>query len=260
MPGGLDKFYDEAGTGWDHSFKLGPAKSALANLPADEVQFPVSTWLRSVLLDGVCFFEPDIRSLRVPVPPGGSGELQTDASNLAEVIAVVQENAKSRDAWLQDMQAICPSAETVCATERPEDHHRYVEVRYKNGFSAPSWSLSEGLLRAIAIAALVHRSGSDRILVLEEPETGLHPETHGPLLAALRKRISGQILLTSTSPSLLSSCGLEDLLCFSQAADGSTQFYAARDESQMDDWLRRARVSDVIHGPSIRSEENAESS
>ena len=37
------------GTGWDHAFKLGPRKSALANLPEDESRFPVATWLKRLL-------------------------------------------------------------------------------------------------------------------------------------------------------------------------------------------------------------------
>jgi hypothetical protein len=52
-PSGNDNFYDETGKGWDHSFKLGPRKSALANLPEDESKFPASTWLKSLLVNGV---------------------------------------------------------------------------------------------------------------------------------------------------------------------------------------------------------------
>ncbi len=35
VPGSNDKFYDETGTGWDHSFKLGAGRSTLGNLPDD---------------------------------------------------------------------------------------------------------------------------------------------------------------------------------------------------------------------------------
>ena len=43
VPGGNDNFYNEASPAdrsWAPSFKLGPKKSALGNLPADESAFP----------------------------------------------------------------------------------------------------------------------------------------------------------------------------------------------------------------------------
>src|SRR5262249_54974048 len=49
--GGNDNFTPENKTktkkAWSHSFKLGPRKSALGNLPPDEDQFPACTWLKS---------------------------------------------------------------------------------------------------------------------------------------------------------------------------------------------------------------------
>ena len=54
---GNDNFYSEVyrekGKGWAPSFKLGPHKSALANMPADEVNFPVTSWLKSLLTENV---------------------------------------------------------------------------------------------------------------------------------------------------------------------------------------------------------------
>lgn len=52
VPDGNDNFYSEVyrekGKGWAPSFKLGPQKSALANLPADEANFPATSWLKNV--------------------------------------------------------------------------------------------------------------------------------------------------------------------------------------------------------------------
>ncbi|MFO7775595.1 MAG: AAA family ATPase, partial [Candidatus Hydrogenedentota bacterium] len=55
--GGNDNFYPEVSKqkgkgGWMPSIRLGPRKSALANMPDDEQKFPVTTWLRNVLVDG----------------------------------------------------------------------------------------------------------------------------------------------------------------------------------------------------------------
>jgi hypothetical protein len=57
VPDGNDNFYSEVyrekGKGWAPSFKLGPQKSALANLPADEANFPVTSWLKNLLTENV---------------------------------------------------------------------------------------------------------------------------------------------------------------------------------------------------------------
>ena len=55
---GNDNFYVEArapggGKGWFPSIRLGPRKSALGNLPEDESRFPVATWLKTMLTQGV---------------------------------------------------------------------------------------------------------------------------------------------------------------------------------------------------------------
>jgi len=55
--GGNDNYYSEvysdAGKGWAPAFKLGLRKSALGNLPEDESKFPITTWLKRFLAEGV---------------------------------------------------------------------------------------------------------------------------------------------------------------------------------------------------------------
>ena len=78
VQGGNDNFYDETGKGWDHSFKLGPRKSALGNLPDDESKFPVATWLKALLVEGVQRLVLNSVFMRRPSPPGqprGSGRM-----------------------------------------------------------------------------------------------------------------------------------------------------------------------------------------
>ena len=79
------------------------------------------------------------------MPPGGPIELLPDASNLAGVIAELQD--KHPDAcrsWLEDMRTLSPDVETIRSVDRQDDHYRYVEVRFKNGYSGSSWTLSKG--------------------------------------------------------------------------------------------------------------------
>lgn len=45
--GGNDKYLPETGKGYSPSLKQSPKRSALGNLPADEDNFSVATWLKS---------------------------------------------------------------------------------------------------------------------------------------------------------------------------------------------------------------------
>jgi hypothetical protein len=49
---GNDYFSSET-SNWNNLFRLGPHKSALANLPEDETKFPVATWFKELLMVGI---------------------------------------------------------------------------------------------------------------------------------------------------------------------------------------------------------------
>ena len=90
VPGGNDNFYSEiytkSGKGWAPSFKLGPRKSALGNLIADEDSFPVATWFRSFLTDGVQQLVLNSLRIKNPSPPTRVDGFLSDGSNLPWVV------------------------------------------------------------------------------------------------------------------------------------------------------------------------------
>ena len=86
VQGGNDNFYpettSEAGKGgWVAPFKLGPRKSALANLPEDESKFPATTWLKQLLSEGVQSFVLNSLQIRHASPPGKGRGFKHDGSN-----------------------------------------------------------------------------------------------------------------------------------------------------------------------------------
>ena len=85
-PGGNDNYYTEGRKSYMPSFKLGRSKSALANLPADAESFPVSSWFRNLLEEGVKTFMLNSHEIRQPSAPGLARRFQTDGSNLPWVI------------------------------------------------------------------------------------------------------------------------------------------------------------------------------
>jgi hypothetical protein len=104
VPSGNDNYYPEGSASYTPSFKLGRAKAALANIPADEKSFPVSSWFRSLLESGVQKVVLNSQTIRQPSPPGLGFRFQTDGSNLPWVIAVLRRDEDRFTAWLEHVR------------------------------------------------------------------------------------------------------------------------------------------------------------
>ncbi len=72
---GIDHFYSEWASASRKlpAFRLGPRKSALGNLPSDEVAYPVAIWLKELLTAGVQRLVLNGQTLRRASPPEGAG-------------------------------------------------------------------------------------------------------------------------------------------------------------------------------------------
>lgn len=99
-------------------------------------------------------------------------------------------------------------------------------------------SLSDGSLRFIALATVLLQPASVRpsVILLDEPELGLHPAAI-TLLAALVKQVSveTQVVLATQSPLLLDHFQPEDVLVAERAA-GQTRF-TRLDGAELETWL-----------------------
>ena len=122
---GATNFYSEthkeAGKGWVVNLRLGPQKSALGNLPEDEEKFPVSTWLKRLLSEGIQTLVLDSRKLRICQPAGNqSKHFKTDASNLPWVIDDFRTKHRSRFAdWIADSRSASLNLKDVETVEQP---------------------------------------------------------------------------------------------------------------------------------------------
>lgn len=134
VPGGNDNFYSEvaaaSGKGWAPSFKLGPEKSALGNMPADESKFPISTWLKTLLKEGVQQFILNSLFIRKASPPGQVRWFKPDGSNLPWVIDGLQKKYPDNyQNWIAHLQTALPDIENIRTVERADDKHQHLRVR-----------------------------------------------------------------------------------------------------------------------------------
>ena len=238
VSGGNDNFYDETGKGWDHAFKLGPQKSALANLPEDESRFPVSTWLKRLLLDGIDTLVLNSLLMRKPSPPGLPKRFRPDGSNLPWAIEELQKWPDRFHRWLARVRTALPDIRTVETIERPEDKHRYLVIVYETGLKAPSWTVSDGTLRLLALTLIAYLGQPGRIYLIEEPENGIHPRAIETVFQALSSARDSQILCATHSPVILSLADLKQILCFARTAAGATDIVRGSEHPDLRDWQR----------------------
>ncbi len=212
-----------AGKGWMPSIRLGPDRSTFANLLEDETRFPETTWLKSLLREGVRRLTLNSLLLRQASPPGTGRRYLPDGSNLPWVIARLQREAPQRfERWLKHVATAIRELAGVHVIEREDDRHAYLVVDYASGLKTPSWTVSDGTLRFLALSVLAFLPDATGIDLIEEPENGMHPTAIESLYQALASVYEGQVLVATHSPVLLAVAQVDQLLCFAKTPTGGT--------------------------------------
>lgn len=235
-----DNFYSEVlknkGGGWLPSFKFGPQKSALANLPDDGSRFPVATWLRSFLTQDIQEISLNGRSIREASPPGQDRRFLRDGSNLPWVIENLRRDHESvfHD-WIEHVRVAFPDIESIKVHEREDTKHRYLIVKYLSGAEVPSWMVSDGTLRFLALTLLTYLQDSHGTFLIEEPENGIHPRAIGYLFEAFSTVETSQLLLATHSPIAIGLVERNQILCFAKI-DGATDIVNGEEHPALRDW------------------------
>jgi energy-coupling factor transporter ATP-binding protein EcfA2 len=232
---GNDYFRSET-SNWNNLFHLGP-RPALANLPEDEEKFPTSIWFRRLLLEGVQSLALNSASLRRPSPPGSPRRFQPDGSNLPWVVKDLEDRAPNRlDEWVAHIRTALPDLRDIRTVERPEDRHRYLVLDYDTGLHAPSWLVSDGTLRLLALTVLAYIPELEGIYLIEEPENGIHPRAVETVLQSLSSVYDAQVLLATHSPVILSLAEPEQVLCFDRTDEGATDIVQGSQHPRLRAW------------------------
>jgi predicted ATPase len=242
---GIDYFYAET-SGWKSPFRLGPQKLALANLPEDEERFPVAIWVKRLLMEGVQRVALNSDAMRKPSPPGSPRDFQPDGSSLPWAIETLRHSPDTFDRWLEHVRTALPDVQSIETVERPEDKHRYMQVVYSTGLKAPSWSVSDGTLRLLALTLIAYLDAPDRIYLVEEPENGIHPQAVETVFQSLSSAYRQQILCASHSPVMLSLAEPKQVLCFARNAEGATDIVTGDEHPNLRDWKRGADLGTLF--------------
>lgn len=239
--------YKEAGKGWNAHWDLASTVAALANLPADEKKFPVASWFRNFMRQGIEAIQLDSLAMRQPSPPGRGLKFKRDGSNLPWVIEEVRKrHFEAFQDWIAHLRTALPDLVDIRTVEREEDRNRYLKVIYAGGLEVPSWLVSDGTLRLLALTLPAYLDHLEGMLLIEEPENGIHPRAVETLFESLSSVYSAQVLVATHSPVILSLVEPRQVLCFAKDDEGSTDIVSGAEHPRLADWQREVPLGDLF--------------
>ena len=199
--------------------------------------FPASRWMLDLLTMDTVFFDPVWRDLRQPSPPGLPPELAADGRNIPWLALRLQkENPEVFETWTEHVRIALPQVTKIELIEREEDHHAYFRVTYNDHYSVTSSGLSDGTIRILALTLLPYLPSPPKILIVEEPEDGLHPRAIEAVLQGLSSLHDSQVLVSSHSPIVVAQVPLDQLLAARLQRDGTAEIVAGAEHPRLVDW------------------------
>ncbi len=184
--------------------------------------FPAARWLVDSLTEDAVLFDPVWSELRKASPPGLTDRVRPDGTNLPWLaMSLQQETPDQFAAWKEHVAIALPQVTDIEAVEREEDHHAYFRVTYHGGHVVTSSGLSDGTLRVLALTLLTYLQRPPRLLLVEEPENGIHPQAIETVLEALSSMQESQVLVSSHSPVVVANVELDQLLAARLGRNGA---------------------------------------
>lgn len=154
--------------------------------------------------------------------------LNEDGSNLASVLDFMLRKDRKRFLGLvAALEKLIPGFEDLII-DTPDANTRHLRLKLDNGLELPGESLSSGVRHLLFFATLAFHPRAPHIILIEEPEVGVHPKRLKEIMELLRSISQGehcshaaQVILTTHSPYLLDHVNLEtdQVLTFRRSAE-----------------------------------------
>lgn len=169
--------------------------------------------------------------------------LMAQGDNLAAFLYGIRES----DAYtriVRTVQRVAPFFQGFIFQPEPND---LIRLRWKHKGSDDYFDatmLSDGTLRFICLATLLLQPKLPTIILLDEPELGLHPFAM-QLLAALMRSASEktQIIASTQSVTLANQFGWQDMVVVDQIDNASV--FRRLQETEVVEWLKNYKLGDV---------------
>ncbi len=218
----------------------GHRESKLLDEAAEQGQPSVASDVAE-LLSGCRVFHFHDTSRNAPVkglhPTADNQTLQADARNLAPVLWAMRRSDAAAYRRIEGaIRQVAPFFRDFVLKPEQRDE---IRLRWRQADSDTVYSahqMSDGTLRFVCLATLLLQSSLPRIVVLDEPELGLHPYAIVQLADMLRgAATSSQVVIATQSVTLMDQFELGDLIVVEREHGAST--FTRPDPARLVEWL-----------------------
>lgn len=175
-----------------------------------------------------------------------------DGRNLPAFLYLLKCNhPKVFDRVVKNIQTVAPYIDKfILEPKKLSNQENEIELRWvdkgdsESNFSA--FQLSDGTLRFIALSTLLMQPNPPSVIIIDEPELGLHPFAIGKL-AGMINIVSqkSQVIIATQSPGLISHFTPEDVVVMDKNfTENQTKFERLKTE-QLEAWLRDFSLGDL---------------
>jgi predicted ATPase len=180
--------------------------------------------------EGVAMQSPGFNDAVGPPPIGEKGE---GVPTLFDYL--LRRNRKRFFEAVDSLRGLIRGLEEV-EIATPDPRVRQLDLLIENGFRIPADRASTGVRLMLFFVALAYHPIPPKVILLEEPENGVHPKRLADVMRLLRDLTEGkhggqaaQVILTTHSPYLLDMVDLskDQVLVFRRNEDGSRAAEAA---------------------------------
>ena len=177
---------------------------------------------------------------------GHNQTLLTDAANIAPFLYQLKENHP--DEYQDIRETVCliiPFFDDFILTPNKDENIRlnWRQKGLKDYPMRPS-QLSDGAIRFICLAAALLQPSPPSIILIDEPELGMHPyaiEILAELFQAASKRM--QVIISTQSPALVDCFQLEDIVVVNRK-EGASEFNRLN-KAELENWLEDYSLGDL---------------
>lgn len=143
------------------------------------------------------------------------------------------------------IQSIAPYFQDFYMEPNSNGHVRLLwKDKYSDTIYSPS-ALSDGTLRFIALTTLFLQPNPAKVIVIDEPELGLHPQAIGKLTGLIKSvsQRGGQVIVATQSADLISAFTPEDVITVNQV-NGETHLERLESD-KLSRWLEEYTLGDL---------------
>ena len=173
--------------------------------------------------------------MRKPVPPGLSNRLLPDGSNLPLVLNSIKINDKNSYTGIAEaLNAVNPLFNGFDFNFLGSSIELLLDEKGLNK-AVHVTHISDGTLRYLCLLAIIFNARRGKLVCIDEPEVGLHPDMVGELIQAIVETSDAtQYIISTHSDHILNRLSVENIIVFEKDETNKTIVKDFKDKEFVD--------------------------